>query len=244
MNHNSIIHKKVLYGFLFLPTELQRCCMKYFTLQDIVHFDSAYSNREKLDELFKFYSSYLTNNYTFTNVDSLRWIIKKMPCLKKYRLFLHVTIREYLPTLHYICNTPELEDILNNMIVKGMYDINEIDFNGMTALHHASMIGNLKTITLLINSNINIDVQDFKGCTALYYSCENRHDSIISYLQEIGHANSYIRAKNGNTPMDIINQNIAYDKRKPGFLENCFIFIIITSFFIWYYYWLYRILFR
>ena len=53
---NIVLSKKNFMGFLLLPTELQRICMEFFTLQDIVHFDSSYSNRPKLDELFKFYS--------------------------------------------------------------------------------------------------------------------------------------------------------------------------------------------
>jgi len=65
-----VLNKKVFHGFLFLPTELQRLCLEYFNLREIVHFDSAYSNREKLNELFRFYSSYLTNNYTYTNVEN------------------------------------------------------------------------------------------------------------------------------------------------------------------------------
>jgi len=238
-----LLNKKVFYGFLYIPTELQRFCMEYFTLEDIVHFDSAYSDRKKLNEIFRFYSSYLTNSYTYRNVESLRWIIKKMHRLKKYSFILPVQIRDQLPTFHYICNSPEEKDILSNMLVKSQQNINEIDFKGMTVLHHASINGDLKLIILLINSNINIDLMDFDGCTALYYACKNRHNTIISYLQEIGHADPSIRAKNGLNPLDIINQNIQYDKRKPGFIENCVISIVFVLFIIWYYRWLYKILF-
>jgi hypothetical protein len=238
-----VLNKKVFHGFLFLPTELQLLCLEYFNLHDVVNFDSAYSNREKLNKLFRFYSSYLTNNYTYTNVASLRWIIKKMYRLRKYSFILPIQIREKLPTFHYICNKPDLENIFCDVLVKGQQDINEIDFTGMSVLHHASKKGNLKIITLLINKNINVDLQDFDGCTALYYACKNRHNTIISYLQEIGHADAAIRAKNGLTPLDIINQNIIYDKRKPGFLVNCIIYITIILFFIWYFTWLLQLLF-
>ena len=242
MNMNIVLNKKNFMGFLLLPTELQRLCLEFFTLQDIVHFDSSYSNRPKLDELFKFYSSYITNNHTYTSVESVRWIIKKMPRLKKYKLMIPYNLRINLPTLHYICDEFKVEDIFSNILTKGQQNINEKDFKGMTVLHHASSNGDLKKVILLVNSNINIDTQDYNGCTALYYACLNRHYEIILYLRETCRANIHIRAYDGNCPLDLINQALQYDKKFMNYYETHFSNIVIGTFFIWYYWWLYQIL--
>lgn len=239
---NIVLNKKDFKGFLLLPTELQRLCMEFFTLQDIVHFDSAYSNRQKLTELFKFYNSYITNNYTYTSIESVRWIIKKMPRLKKYKLIIPYKLRMNLPTVHYICDKLEEDDILNNILTKGQQNINEKDLNGMTVLHHASRNGDLKKVILLLNFNINIDAQDYNGCTALYYACLYRHCEIILYLKETCRANIHIRAYDGKCSFDLINQALQYDKKFMNYYETCFSNLIISSFFIWYYLWLYKIL--
>jgi len=239
---NIVLSKKNFMGFLLLPFELQRLCMEFFTLQDIVHFDSSYSNRQKLAELFKFYSSYITNNHTYTSIESVRWIIKKMPRLKKYKLMIPYNLRINLPTLHYLFNQLEVDDILNNILTKGQQNINEKDFKGMTVLHHASINGDLKKVILLVNSKINIDAQDYNGCTALYYACLYRHYDIILYLKETCRANIHIRAYDGKCSYDLINQAFEYDKKFMNYYETHFSNLVIGTFFIWYYWWLYKIL--
>ena len=67
-------------------------------------------------------------------------------------------------------------------IINAGADINEKDFNGMTALMHASILGNENLVQLLLNKNADIDIEDNNGMTALRYATKNNHITIINLL--------------------------------------------------------------
>ena len=67
-------------------------------------------------------------------------------------------------------------------IINAGADINEKDFNGMTALMHASILGNENLVQLLLNKNADINIEDNNGMTALRYATKNNHITIINLL--------------------------------------------------------------
>ena len=67
-------------------------------------------------------------------------------------------------------------------IINAGADINEKDFNGMTALMHASILGNENLVQLLLNKNADINIEDNNGMTALMYASKNNHITIINLL--------------------------------------------------------------
>jgi ankyrin repeat protein len=68
------------------------------------------------------------------------------------------------------------------LIINSGSDINEKDIKGMTALMHASILGNENLVQLLLNKNADINIEDNNGMTALMYATKNNHIKIINLL--------------------------------------------------------------
>ncbi|XP_036294397.1 ankyrin repeat domain-containing protein 22 isoform X3 [Pipistrellus kuhlii] len=101
-------------------------------------------------------------------------------------------------------------------------------FNGDTPLICACRRGNLKIVSFLLRRNadvnlknqvsktkqnenlvrmlldagVDVNAADCYGCTALYYACEMKNQTLIPLLLE-AHADPSIRNKNGESPLDI-----------------------------------------
>jgi len=79
-------------------------------------------------------------------------------------------------------------EILEYLLKKQDYDINEQDKDGKTLLHYACEKEDLKTIKLVVESQpeININAKNNKMKTPLYYAFENNYKEIFQYLMDKG----------------------------------------------------------
>lgn len=57
---------------------------------------------------------------------------------------------------------------------------------GFPPLHAASLVGHLHLVVLLHKHDAVLDLQDFRGNTALHYACYKNHKRIVQFLLENG----------------------------------------------------------
>lgn len=86
-------------------------------------------------------------------------------------------------------------------------DVNEKDYNGLTAIYYATQNGEYEMTKLLINNGADYEVRDPFGNTPLsnaifYYKKNNSGDSLIKLLIDVG---ADINAKNnfGVSPLSL-----------------------------------------
>lgn len=65
-------------------------------------------------------------------------------------------------------------------------DFNCVDYRGRAPIHIASINGNLDAASFLVKQNVNLDLIDNAGKSALLYACTNRHELIVDLLVENG----------------------------------------------------------
>ena len=93
------------------------------------------------------------------------------------------------------------EEIVSYVIKNNGFDINDRKLS-MTLLMHASSLGNVKIIDLLLKLGAEINLQDNWGDTALIFATTANKYSAVKYLVENG-ANVNIRGHNNCTPLII-----------------------------------------
>ena len=126
---------------------------------------------------------------------------------------------------------------------KGLEDfINVANDKGVTALHYASFIGNIKIIHLLINNNAKLEAQTIRGLNIIHYSAQGNKPNSLMYFyiklkekKNIKLLNKLIkeRDKGGSTPlhwaaysnaedvlMYLINLNIFKENEKQEFIDE------------------------
>ena len=95
---------------------------------------------------------------------------------------------------------------VSDYIDKNKMGIYIIDFFGKSVLFLAVKYNLYKTITKIVQNGCNVNVQDFKGRTALHFAAlKNDLISIILLLYFL--ANPLIKDANGNYPLDYISKN-------------------------------------
>ena len=67
-------------------------------------------------------------------------------------------------------------------LLKFGFTVNTCDNDGVSAISHASKIGNLKMLKELIRLGGDLNIPDEKGYTALHYACEYGETGIVSEL--------------------------------------------------------------
>lgn len=92
----------------------------------------------------------------------------------------------------------ELEQVA--FLLQSGTDVNELDEDGRTALHHAAIDGNSEMAAYLIRKSANIDLQDDIGYSALHYAAQNNCSEIASLLIEKGAIIDSLD-QYGNTPL-------------------------------------------
>ena len=65
-------------------------------------------------------------------------------------------------------------------------DFNHRSFRGRNAIHRVAIKGDLQTMKFLLTQDINLDLVDKSGRSALYFACINRHEDIVDILVENG----------------------------------------------------------
>ena len=93
-------------------------------------------------------------------------------------------------------------EYLRELLSSGRYDVNEVDKDGWTPLHHACDKGQLDMARMLIEaiqkSNVT-DQQNKNGVTALRKALYSRHDNVVQALLEEYQCPVHIRDENGAT---------------------------------------------
>ena len=74
------------------------------------------------------------------------------------------------------------DDSMLKTIIKCGADLNIVDANGWTALHHACEKGDIKVIEILISENVIVNAYSNKGYYPIHIAALNNHPSIIRYL--------------------------------------------------------------
>lgn len=72
--------------------------------------------------------------------------------------------------------------------------------NKMTALHIASNYNDTQMMTLLLNANANVNIQDIQGLTPLHLACSNENEEMVIHFLEAG-ADPNITEKSGMTSL-------------------------------------------
>lgn len=227
--------KFFFYQLLF--PELKRLIISYFSLKDLLRYDSAVSNRKELLLLYKFLRGpYTSSDYEFQSIESLRWIKKKLPRLTAASLTLPPHRRGDRHTFSFIAMTKGLEDIFE-LLIPG-YEINAKDSMEMTALHHAAREGHVKNVKLLVQHGADINTQDIYGRTPVYLSCLRRNDTVYQYLAKECNADVFLRTVGGQNTLDVITNNAVEDRQNQwgeNYWESIFVTIFVSMFFFWYY---------
>jgi ankyrin repeat protein len=79
-------------------------------------------------------------------------------------------------------------------------NVNNIDDSKTTPLMHASALGYIEIVKVLVENNANLNLQNIHGYTALIRACINNHPEIIIYLIEKG-ANINLCDKEGDNAL-------------------------------------------
>lgn len=72
--------------------------------------------------------------------------------------------------------------------------------NKMTALHIASNYNDTQMMSLLLNANANVNIQDIQGLTPLHLACSNENEEMVIHFLEAG-ADPNITEKSGMTSL-------------------------------------------
>jgi ankyrin repeat protein len=76
-----------------------------------------------------------------------------------------------------------------------------VDSNGDSLLHIASAAGDLRTVELLINAGVHIDLLGDMDNTALHYAKRKGHEEVARFLIDHG-ASSIVENRFGKLPGD------------------------------------------
>jgi ankyrin repeat protein len=81
------------------------------------------------------------------------------------------------------------------------FDVNSRDSSDRTALHLATVNGNLKIIRTLIEAGANVNAQDADGKTPIVKAIECNHEELVQFFLFAGADTGLADYENGNTPL-------------------------------------------
>lgn len=85
-------------------------------------------------------------------------------------------------------STMQLADLFKNLVEsilkKNPAFANKQDGNGFTMLHHASLLGYIRLVELLLQKGASTAIEDINGAPPLAYAEKGNHDEIVSLLLE------------------------------------------------------------
>jgi hypothetical protein len=229
-------HKRKFYYWQYLFIELKRVCIGFLNLQDLLSFDSSYSNRKELKVLLLYFRSHITNNYEFKSLESLLWASKKLPKLAKPRLVLH-HIHKRLTTWHYVCQSRGLEHVMS-LLIQNIVDSKNIDQKDafeMTGLHYACREGLLQNVKLLVDNKAAINIQDVYGRTPVFIACLRQHDEVFEFLAHKMKADLTIASYGGQSIADLIEERASSSTNAPSHWETIPVAVLTAVFFFFYY---------
>lgn len=74
------------------------------------------------------------------------------------------------------------QDTLKTIITDCQANVNNIDSNGWSALHHAASIGDLQSASMLIEQNAKVNAFSNQNRTPLHLAAANNHVELIELL--------------------------------------------------------------
>jgi len=112
--------------------------------------------------------------------------------------------------------TTDVEKLLANGA-----EVNSMDKEGRTPLHHVAFLGHIETAKVLIDHGANVNAMDDEGETPLHLAAEGGWPEIIKLLLDAD-ADVNAKSKEGNTPLDCVNQRLELQMVQviPHFLER------------------------
>ena len=90
---------------------------------------------------------------------------------------------------------------------------NTVDPWGRTALHLASIEGDIAAVELLLEHGVNVDVRDKQGCTPLHNAARNPNLQVVAALLDRG-ADPHARTNNGETPFQLANAPYEWESKE------------------------------
>ncbi|XP_013199739.2 26S proteasome non-ATPase regulatory subunit 10 [Amyelois transitella] len=104
-------------------------------------------------------------------------------------------------SLHYACSKGHIEVV--KILLDAGANVNESDVLGATPLHRAAAQGRNNIVELLLEtSDVNVDLCDSTGSTALHLACEEDREATACMLVKSG-SNMHIKNKEEKTPLDL-----------------------------------------
>lgn len=96
---------------------------------------------------------------------------------------------------------------LRTSLITGDEDVDDLDGNGWTALHHAASAGKnaLAAMQLLIDFNATLDIQNKKGDTPLHIAAQSKAMAPLGLLLTAG-ADLYLQNAEGDSPAAIFER--------------------------------------
>jgi len=85
-------------------------------------------------------------------------------------------------------------------------DINHQNIDGSAPLHYAVIANNFKSVELLVNKGVKLDLQDKEGSTPLSVAVSKNQIKIVKFLLSHG-ADKTIKDKNGDSPLDFAKKS-------------------------------------
>ncbi|CAG8644856.1 11363_t:CDS:2, partial [Acaulospora colombiana] len=95
-------------------------------------------------------------------------------------------------------------EMTKKLIEENSCDVNHKDKIGRSAIHHASMIGDMSVIRLLIEFGADLNISDdWDRWTPLHHACKEGNLEVVKYFINDCCADTSIRDKHGRDPKDV-----------------------------------------
>lgn len=102
-------------------------------------------------------------------------------------------------------------EVIDRLCRSENLDLNLLDKNGNTALHHAASRGDLRIIQRLlcerVSKTLNVNIQNNNTETALIIAARHNHRKIMEELLENGEADEHLYDNHGKTASDYFNEH-------------------------------------
>lgn len=102
------------------------------------------------------------------------------------------------------------KDVIEDLILIGC-DFNFVDRNSKSPLHLLTFFSHTKSLIKILKSpNLNINITDKEGCSALFIASYKKNAKIMKMLLEAG-ADPNLSTNDGQTPLSIacVNGNVS-----------------------------------
>lgn len=106
----------------------------------------------------------------------------------------------------YSSRKSKQSDVLREALIH--IDINCVDAEGLTPLHHACYAGSIDMVEFLVSEGADITAQDLKGNSPLHVAARHGFTDIISMLREAG-GDMHAPNREGVTPLMAVEARIA-----------------------------------